>query len=249
MAHLPGKFVWFELNTKSFDKAIKFYGELFGWKVNKVSMGGPDYHMINNGEIPIGGLTDLEGNHPHWISYLSVDNVDQTVAKVKKAGGKVVREAMDYPNVGRFALVSDPQGGLLFAFRAEKEDAPDRDTKQGDWYWNELICQEPGKAAKFYADAFGVTPKRMEMPGMEYHVLEANGVPRAGIMSAPSKEVPTSWLPYVRVDKVDEIAKRASKLGGQVMMEPTDIPTVGRFAVLKDSDGAAIAVITPASQS
>jgi predicted enzyme related to lactoylglutathione lyase len=171
------------------------------------------------------------------------------VAKVKKAGGKLVRDAMDYPSVGRFALVSDPQGGLLFAFRAEKEDAPDRDTKQGDWFWNELICREPGKAAKFYAECFPVQAKQMEIPGLEYHVLEANGVPRAGIMTAPSKETPTSWLPYVRVDEVDQIAKRASKLGGQVMMEPQDIPTVGRFAVLKDPEGAAIAVITPASQS
>jgi uncharacterized protein len=46
------------------------------------------------------------------------------------------------------------------------------------------------------------------------------------------------------VDNVDATAKQAEKLGGKIMVEPRDIPEVGRFAVLQDPQGAAIAVIT-----
>src|SRR5262245_22051329 len=138
MAHHPGKFVWFELGTKNLENAKRFYGELFGWKVTSAPMGGVDYQLINLGETQIGGLVALEGSHLQWHSYLSVANVDETAKKAKKGGGKVIREAQDIPNVGRFALLSDPQGGLLYAFHSEKSDADDREAKHGDFYWNEL---------------------------------------------------------------------------------------------------------------
>jgi uncharacterized protein len=245
MAHLPGKFVWFELNTKDIDRAARFYGELFGWKLTDASMNGHTYHMISNGEAPIGGFTALENGHPHWISYLSVDDVDSAVKRAEKNGGQVLKEAMDYPTVGRFALLADPQGGRFFAFKNEKEDAPDRETKAGDWFWNELWTSDREKASTFYQESFGVKARDSEVPNMQYTVLEAGGIPRAGVMTSPVPGIPVNWLPYVRVEKVDELVKRAKKLGAEVMSEPQDIPSVGRFAILKDQDGAAIAVITP----
>ncbi len=247
MAHHPGKFVWFELNAKDIARAKTFYGELFGWKVNGAPMGGGEYQMISNGETSIGGLVALTSDHPHWASYLSVEDVDRAVDNAVKGGGRSIKPAFDVPSVGRMALISDPQGARLLVFRSQSEDAADRDTKHGDWFWNELWTSDAAKATAFYEKAFGFSSEAMSMGEMKYYVLKAENASRGGVMTSPVSNIPTNWLPYVRVDRVDEVVKRAQKLGGSVMSEPQEIPNIGRYAILKDAEGAAIAVITPST--
>ena len=60
------------------------------------------------------------------------------------------------------------------------------------------------------------------------------------------RNLPSMWLPYVAVDDCDATARQAAALGGEVLAAPVDVPGVGRYAVLADPLGAAIAVITPA---
>jgi hypothetical protein len=81
-----------------------------------------------------------------------------------------------------------------------------------------------------------------------YHLLtSADGKPRAGVFESKGAEAPPPmWLPYVAVDDCDQAVERAQQLGARaVPMPPTDIPGVGRFAVLLDPFGAALAVIKP----
>jgi predicted enzyme related to lactoylglutathione lyase len=86
----------------------------------------------------------------------------------------------------------------------------------------------------------------MAMPGMPYTIVSAGGEQVAGMMAmAPqAKGTPPFWGVYVSVDDVDATAKKAQQLGGAILVPPTDIPTVGRFAVLKDPQGAMLSVIT-----
>jgi hypothetical protein len=245
MAHILGKFVWFELLTSDVTAAKRFYGELLGWTIASVDMGGGEYTMITNGEAPLGGVVKEAKARPQWISYLSVDDVDGAAKRVVKNGGKLTGEAVTMPTVGRFARVTDPQGGAFFLFRAEKDDQPDRPASRGDWLWNELWAKDGAGASAFYTKTFGFTSSAMPMPNGDYHILEASGGKRGGIMTSPAPEVPVSWLPYVQVDDVDGTAARAEKLGGSIMSKPEDIPNVGRFAIVLDPQGAAIAVMKP----
>jgi predicted enzyme related to lactoylglutathione lyase len=85
------------------------------------------------------------------------------------------------------------------------------------------------------------------MPEFTYTVVkvgEESGI--GGIMPIPptGKGMPPVWMSYVTVDNVDTTAKKAEQLGGKTMAPPRDIPDVGRFAVIQDPQGAAIAVIT-----
>ncbi len=66
----------------------------------------------------------------------------------------------------------------------------------------------------------------------------------AGIMKK-TMPGPNAWLAYVAVDDVDQSAKRAASLRGKVHVPPTDIPVVGRFAVVQDPTGAVIAMLQP----
>ena len=111
-----GAFSWNELMTNDPAAAATFYGKLFGWTVKEMGaeMGG--YRVVSVGETGVGGIMKCpEGQPipPHWGAYVTVDDVEQTIAKCTELGGKVVMPPMDVPNVGRMALLQDPQGAMI----------------------------------------------------------------------------------------------------------------------------------------
>jgi predicted enzyme related to lactoylglutathione lyase len=257
MTRIPGKFVWFECVTRDLAKSQAFYGEVLGWKVESFPMGpGASYDMIRAGaskDDTIGGWTALEAKDPrppHFISYVSVDDVDATLVAVTKAGGTIAAPAFDVPTVGRMAAVIDPTGAAFMLYSgASGDDAPDEPGwKAGRFYWNELLTDDPAKALAFYKAVFGYTSKDMDMGPMgTYYVLEKGGIPRGGIMKTQMPGAPSNWLPYVAVDDADATAQRVTRNGGKVIVEPSDIPGIGRFAVATDPQGATFAVIRPAT--
>ena len=122
------------------------------------------------------------------------------------------------------------------------------ETKHGQFSWNELATTDPAGATKFYTQLFGWTSQEWPMPEFTYTVVRLGGseTGQGGIMPIPptAKGMPPAWISYVTVDNVDTTVKLAEKLGGKVMAPPRDIPEVGRFAVLQDPQGAAVAIIT-----
>ena len=80
--------------------------------------------------------------------------------------------------------------------------------------------------------------------GNYYTLKSADGKMRGGLMQSTNKDAPPMWLPYVQVADCDASVAKAQKLGAKaVVVPPTDIPNVGRFSLLLDPVGAAIAVI------
>ena len=108
MTHINGKFVWFELVTKDAKKAQAFYGEVLGWKVESYPMGDFTYDMIKAGDGTVGGYAQpSNGQGAHWISYVSVPDVDAAAKAAVKAGGKTIEPARDVPTVGRMQRIAD----------------------------------------------------------------------------------------------------------------------------------------------
>jgi predicted enzyme related to lactoylglutathione lyase len=118
--------------------------------------------------------------------------------------------------------------------------------KHGRFSWNELLTTAPEAAKGFYAKLFGWEYEMFPSEAMTYHVIKSGGEEIGGIMQIPpqAKGQPPVWGIYVTVDNVDETVKLAEILGGKIHVPPTDIPKVGRFAVLRDPQGAFISVIT-----
>ncbi|GAC1403199.1 MAG: hypothetical protein NVSMB56_18180 [Pyrinomonadaceae bacterium] len=112
-----GEICWAELASKDIEAATKFYGELLGWTITKSNAAGMDYREFHVGERSIGGMYQLTkefGDMPtHWMSYVSVDDVDATAKRVAELGGKVCVPPSDIPNVGRFCVINDPTGGTI----------------------------------------------------------------------------------------------------------------------------------------
>ena len=245
---VPGKFVWFELVSKDPKKAQAFYGDVLGWKVEAFQMGDETYEMIRAGDTMVGGYAPSQDERQpaHWISYVSVDDVDAAVKTAAANGGKVLDAPYEIPNVGRTARIADPQGAEICPFRNATGDPADENASQGRFFWNELHTTDTAAALAFYAKVAGFSSRGMDMgPGGTYHILEKNGVGRGGATGHLPPGATPHWLPYVFVDDPDATIARARKLGATIQIGPEDIPGVGRFGVLRDPVGAVLAVMKP----
>lgn len=120
MANGPenGMFCWNELMTRDIEKAIKFYTELIGWKAVDSGMEGMEYTLLKANDKDAGGMMAMPADVPkevpsHWMSYITVDDVDALAKKAVELGGQVCHGPMDIPNVGRFAVIIDPTGAAV----------------------------------------------------------------------------------------------------------------------------------------
>jgi len=116
------------------------------------------------------------------------------------------------------------------------------------FFWFDLLSPDVAKSQKFYG-AFTNWTTQSFMDGV-YHVINAGPVGMGGMMSNKAMEPgkpdsPPMWLGYVYVDDVDASHARAKKLGAKEIGPPRDIPTVGRFSVLADPQGASFAIFKP----
>lgn len=253
MAYRHGEFTWFENITTDAAASVAFYTSVFGWTVEEVPMPDGVYRVINNGDRGIGGIftpPPVEGQPappPHWVHYLSVPDVDAAVATIHEHGGKTVMDAFDVPDVGRMALVSDPQGAMFHVWKGATED-PAKHDETNDMHWSELWSPAPDDSVAFYTKAFGLGCETSQMPEGPYHVLAPSpDAATGGVIQTPipDAKVPPAWVAYVHVDDVDDIAAKVEAQGGKLMMPPMDVPEVGRFFVFTDPQGAVLGAIRP----
>ena len=117
--------------------------------------------------------------------------------------------------------------------------------KPGRFGWNELVTPDVAAAKKFYTGLLGWKTQPFGK-GVDYTLFKKGRDTAGGLMKCPKPGNPAQWIPYVFVDNVDATAKKTARLGGEVVMEPFDVPDVGRIAVLVDPQGAAIGIFKPA---
>lgn len=245
MANSNGRFVWRELMTSDPEAAKRFYGEVFGWKARASDMGAFTYYLFDTPEgKEVAGMMKLPmpGTPPHWLGYVSVDDTDAAVARMKGAGGKVYVEPQDIPNVGRFAVVADPGGGVSAPFKpATSQAPPEGPPKVGEFCWEQLNATDVNATVAFYEKAYGWTSAPFG-PGGEMRTLGVGEGPMnqvASVMQAPPG-APTHWLTYVVVDKLATARDRIRKAGGAIMVEAIEVPGIGTFAVAQDPQKAII---------
>jgi predicted enzyme related to lactoylglutathione lyase len=115
---------------------------------------------------------------------------------------------------------------------------------RGRFVWHELMTTDTKSAAAFYTKLVGWKTKPFDQnPGYTMFTVESR--PMAGLMALPEPDSPLTWLAYIGTPNVDETARQAEGLGGKVLKKPTDIPTIGRFAIIQDPQGALFVAFTP----
>lgn len=117
-----GTICWRELTTQNVEKAKEFYQEILGWNLEQSKVTSMQYDEIHIDGKAVGGMMQInehwgegwEKIPAHWMTYIAVENCDETVAKIKENGGGCCVPPFDAPNVGRISVVNDP-GGATFS--------------------------------------------------------------------------------------------------------------------------------------
>jgi predicted enzyme related to lactoylglutathione lyase len=209
-------------------------------------MGIPYTMFSKNGKAVAGaGPVPQEGMPAMWNSYVNVDSVDESVAKVEAAGGTVLMPAMDVMTSGRMAFVADPTGAAIGLWEPKDHKGAGLVNEDGTLTWNELMTDDIGAAQQFYSAAFGWGAEVNDMPGgYQYTSYKVDDDYVAGMMEKQPQmaQVPNNWGVYFAVDDCDSCATRITELGGTLMQQPFDTP-IGKMAVAADPQGAPFMVV------
>src|SRR5881392_1091381 len=117
-----GEVSWNELVTKDTKAAAAFYGKLFGWQSAPFTPqgtppGAPPYTLfkIDPDTMGVGGMMQVP--HPdvpsQWVPYVVVENIEQSLSKANQLGAKTCVPVMSIGEIGRIAVIQDPQGATI----------------------------------------------------------------------------------------------------------------------------------------
>ncbi|HET9197368.1 MAG TPA: VOC family protein [Solirubrobacterales bacterium] len=249
---------WVELSgTPDVEASEKFYGELFGWEIPELptsaEMGG--YRRAKKDGKDVAGVSPkMDDDQPTvWATYVSVADAEETLAKVGAAGGRVIVDAMDVAGLGKMAVFTDSTGAVCGIWQPGTFVGSELVNEPGTFGWNELGTRDTGAARDFYTAVFGWGTQDEPSPRVgTYTVWKAGEEMVGGMLDLNAlgmpAEVPSNWLVYFMVENTDAAVETVKSGGGDVRMEPVDIP-VGRFAVVADPFGAVFALMQPSAET
>jgi uncharacterized protein len=233
--YTPGTFCWADLGTADQQAAARFYGGLFGWEPEARSnpFGGV-YTMMRLDGKEVAGLRD---GPAAWLSYVSVEEVEASVARVRELGGIVVDGPARVGAAGRMALVQDPQGALFALWEPGDHVGAALVNEVGAMVWQHLSTLEVGSARDWYAQLFGWSWEELEGADGWWNARNRDRWLTGSLSDLPAEGVPPNWMVSFRVEDAAAACARVEELGGATTVPPTETP-VGGIAVVRDPDGA-----------
>lgn len=230
---------WFDLLTEDAAAASTFYGQLFGWDVQRVRPGR--YVVVHDGE-QIAGISEIERTLPNldestWLIGVVVEDLSAAVATARRLGGEILQDVTPAEDLADWAVIEDPDGGQLLLIQPTGLRQFDREPGVGHLVWTELWTHDVEASSSFYTEVVGWERNDREHPDGEYPLFHTGGEPRAGLVQIESSEIETGWAPYIAVEDLEDTMARARGLGGTVILEPTPEIYDGLVAILRDPTG------------
>jgi predicted enzyme related to lactoylglutathione lyase len=251
-----GRWCWPELAANDIESAKNFYGSLLGWEAFDVPTAMGFYTIFRIGGQDCAAAyamsaEQLERGLPvQWRNYVKVASADAAAENVKRLGGSVVAGPFDVEGIGRMASLKDPMGVGFAVWQDGSHHGTAVQGAPGAHCWTERMTRDPGATKAFFTGLFGWTAKDKDDFGFTYTEFYLGAAPVGGMMPMAGPEwegVPDHFMQYFLVENCDAGADRATELGAKVCVPPCDIPTVGRFAILDDPQGATFAILQPAA--
>jgi predicted enzyme related to lactoylglutathione lyase len=252
-----GDFIWYELMTTDAEGSKAFYDAVVGWDIGEGAAEFGGYRMINSGGGFAGGVLPLNdemqqnGARPTWLGYIYVKDVDEAITSIESAGGRTLMPPTDIPNVGRIALVTDPQTAPFYVMKPippegrepEPSDVFSPD-KLGRCAWNELSTSDPVAARSFYGEQFGwKSDEFMDMGEHgEYRFFDHHGL-RIGAVAGIMDGRPPHWRYYFRVPSIAAAKDVAEAKGGKISTGPMEVPGGDYIIIGTDPQGAEFALV------
>jgi predicted enzyme related to lactoylglutathione lyase len=246
--HTPGTFCWTDLATTDQPAAKAFYTGLFGWEAEDTPVGeGVFYSRMRVDGKDVAAIAPQPpqqreaGAPPAWNSYVSVDSADATAERARELGGTVHAPPFDVMDVGRMAVIQDPQGAYFMAWQPKAHIGAELVNAPGALVWNELASPDLDASSAFYSGLFGWTIAPFEGSPEPYLSIKVGEANNGGIRPNQDPGPPPHWLVYFGVEDLDAALARVSELGGTVHAGPIDIQ-IAKIAIVGDPQGAIFAL-------
>lgn len=251
--YAPGSFCWVTLSTRNPAGAKEFYSDLFGWRSVQQ---GPLGLFLQDGQS-IGSFVDqgadprAKDSPPAWLPFVRVDNLDESVERVRTLGGKVWARPFDVPQA-RVALIKGVTDEMLGLWEPRSDGGELTLLKPGAIAWFELATPNLDPAREFYSALFGW---RFTHEG-SYTVITHGAATIGGVVrlegdwedhaflsaigQAPEEkwDVPPHWMIYFSVRDVEASVRKAEHLGARITGRPDMLHTFGHFAIIRDPQAA-----------
>jgi hypothetical protein len=244
----PGTFCWTDLNTTDQDGAKAFYGGLLGWEAQDMPVGeGAFYSMMRVAGKDVAAIAPqpeqqrAAGVPPSWNSYVSVESADAAVERAKELGGTVHAPAFDVMDVGRMAVMTDPQGAFLMVWEPRRHFGAALVNAPGALVWNELATPDLDASSAFYSGLFGWEIAPFQGSPTPYLAIRNGESNNGGMRPSDPPDVPPHWLVYFGVQDIEAALAKVSELGGTVMAGPIDIQ-MAKIGIASDPQGAVFAL-------
>lgn len=238
---------WIDLGIPDLDKAMSFYGALFGWEFDV----GPEetgrYTMCRLRGKAVAALMpnpDADATEFWWNVYLASDDLGSTVTRARDAGGTVLAEPMDVMDQGRMAILRDPSGGQVGVWQGQAHVGCELVNEPGALLRNDLVTPNPSAARDFYTAVFDFTlDGNDDLEGVDFTFLRRpDGHEIGGIMGVPGAPA-SSWGTLFQVEDADAAVAAARAQGGTA--EDAADMQYGRMAEVTDPFGATFTVGSP----
>ncbi|MDQ0462678.1 putative enzyme related to lactoylglutathione lyase [Caulobacter ginsengisoli] len=244
-------FHWYELLTPDPAAAAKFYSAVVGWEVEAM---GP-YTLLKTAKGGVAGIATqppevaATGLGPGWVGYIGVQDVNAAALMAHEAGGKILIEPTDVMGILTSSWVTDPQGTVYVVFKGNSPNAPPTGGPEEPGYfgWRELMAVDGASALDFYCAQYGWTQAETHDMGPMgvYRIFNVDGVQTGGVMTKPAEMPHSVWNFYIQVDAIGAAVERVKAGGGQVIMDPMQVPGGLWVVQCTDPQGAVCSLISP----
>jgi hypothetical protein len=246
-----GTFSWADCTTTDPAAARKFYKAVLGWDAVEVPAGEyGTYTMFKLDGEDVAGMGEMrpemqeQGIPSHWMSYITVPDVDAMPEQVKNAGGAVVMPPMAVMESGRMMILKDPAGAQVALWQPKNHIGAGVVNREGAMLWNELQTTGAQAAMPFYKTLFGWD--FTEDDNSDYYYIVNNGRMNGGLMPMDTEtygEMPSHWMIYFNVKDIQAALKAVKANGGKALMEINEAPGVGDFVMVSDPAGAMLTLM------
>ncbi|MEO2281952.1 VOC family protein [Pseudoalteromonas pernae] len=248
-----GHFCWVELCSTDWKGGKSFYSDLLSWTAEDQPIGdGLFYTMLQKQNLDIAAMYQMpadqqaQGVPSYWLSYIAVDDIKAMTAKAKELGATIVHGPHEIPGAGEMVLLCDPAGAMIALWQGKGHKGSQRKDEENTPCWFELATRDPDACADFYCDLLGLQTEDKPMDGMQYTLFKDQDQVVGGMLAMNEQwpdDIPSHWMVYFAVDDCDKRTELAASLGGEVCVQPIDVPEVGRFSVITDPQGAVFSII------
>jgi len=265
--YIPGVPCWVDTSQPDPEAAVAFYSGLFGWQLeDAMPPDAPGHYFaarLRGGDVAaIASLPEGAPERATWNTYVWVESADETAAKVRDAGGRVLTDPFDVMEAGRMAVCMDPEGAVFCLWQANRHKGAQIVNEPGSLNFNTLGTGDVEAAKAFYGSVFGWETldlgggaRMWRLPGYGEFLeqrdpgllerMAGSGAPEGfadvvaalGPIADDQPGPGAHWSVTFAVDDADATAERAVELGGRVDVAPFDAPWV-RMTVITDPQGA-----------